>query len=485
METNINLENIVFTKMWLSPKPKHCYDTPTDYTLLNDYIKVNQQKFIDEYFTSGHKVMNKDFLKDYFIQKKGINPLTNKTEIEYEQVHVERLTFPIQKDSTDVILAHIFGRKIEHKDISFDKTPNNDELLRKYKLVWSSTNMDSIVKTFVKHTLICAEAVLYFYINQQGEIKTQILSLLNGDKIAVQKDNFGNVIALYRQYYTTNENAELEQRIDKITIEGIGTYNDKGELINFINNVFNFLPLVYHYRKEGAWWSSVQSSIDELEKMCSLLAEDNKSKAKAKLHLATQKPNNVQAQTLAGADVIITGTDGKVELLQPAALSESLSFIIKKLETQIAHTLGLIYPELKSGDMPTGSMKLAFFPTERICKTFIDEFAPVIDQISKIFKKTLPIQYSTFRNTEFDNMFIKSKIALYSPQDSLSTLTASADAFSKGALTEEALIRANSDYLDTTDLDKLIEINKKEIIDVTEEVTPTNTNEKQNNTTQE
>lgn len=457
MEARLDFERINFNKVWRFPKPKRTYDTIVDYFYASDDLQVNQQKFLDEYYVSGHKIYDKDFLPDYYIEKKGVNPQTKKEESHFEEVHVERISLPVQEDSTRVLLAHMFGRGIQHKDISFDKNDDNTKLVRNYKEVWDSKNMDSAVKKYIKHALICAEAAMYFYINKDGEIQVQILSLLNKDRLAAEKDSFGNITSLYRKYVITNSMGEAEEYIDHITMEGVGTYNDKGELIHKVENKLPIFPIVYKYRKEGAWWSSVQPAIDELEKMLSMLAEDNKSKAKSKLHLATQKPNNVKAQTLAGADVIITGVDGKVNLLQPANLSESLKFIIERLEGQIEKTLGLIYPKLTSGDLPTGSMKLAFFPTERICKDFIDEFSPVIDEISKIFKKCLPIEFKTFRDSAFSDIYIKSKIALYSPQDSLQTLTASADAYSKGALTEEALVRANSDYMDSTDLEKMQE----------------------------
>src|SRR5574344_338205 len=89
-----------------------------------------------------------------------------------------------------------------------------------------------------------------------------------------------------------------------------------------------------------------------------------------------------------------------------------------------------------------------FIPTERVCKQFINEFSPILDKISKCFQKAIVIEYS---NLDIANVNISSKLDLFSPQDDLSTLTATADAYSKGALTARALVLANTKFLDHSD----------------------------------
>ena len=448
MKTN-KIENINFNKVWKFPKPQR-YNSQIDMPICVE--EHTQQEFINEYYTSGHKILDRAYFPNLFFKRDLYDENDKFVGTTTEEKERERVTIPLQKEATDIILAHIFGKKIVHKKLSFgkDEENSNKDGLMFFQNIWDYKNMDNIIQEFFERTLICAEAAMYFYIDN-GEINVKILSALDGDNLAVQRDMYGNIVEFYRKYTIKNEKEEDNVYIDCVNKDYIVTYTEGGDEVigSRKANIFNFLPIVYHYRKEGAWWSCVQNNIDSLEKMYSLLAEDNKSKAKGKYFVKAKNPDNVVSNTLAGSDVVITDPEGDFKLIQPVELSTSFKFLVDEIKDAIFQALGIVYPTVKSsGDMPTGSMKMQFFPTERVCKQFINEFSPILDKISKCFQKAIVIEYS---NLDIANVNISSKLDLFSPQDDLSTLTATADAYSKGALTARALVLANTKFLDHSD----------------------------------
>ena len=110
--------------------------------------------------------------------------------------------------------------------------------------------------------------------------------------------------------------------------------------------------------------------------------------------------------------------------------------------------------------MPTGRMKAQFFPTERICMEFINEFAPVLDEISWIFQQLVDTLYP---NLKIRDMQISSKIKLFSPMDNLSTLTSFADAMSKDGATPRSIVNANPEFFDDDDLEYMEQRQKEKM----------------------
>lgn len=463
MEENLDLLQVDFNKRWEFPLNDNVFS-------LHRKEYKTREDFIKEYYPTGHKIFDTNYFPDLYYKIDGKSKLGKSVADEYQGksafkvVPRKRISTPIQQDATRVILAHIFGNPIVHKDISPIKQPNSNKTIAIYKNLWQYFNMDNIVRNFFGRSLICGDAALFLTINKRNEIIGKTLSFLDKDDLAVKQDISGETIAIYRRYNAKNENNEINTYIDVITSDSIKTYAaDSNKLVNEQKLIYSFLPAVYHYRPLGAWWSFVQRNIDEYEMEFSILAQDNVAKAKAKYFMSTTRPQQVNLKNFADSDVFVADKDSDMKIIQPATLSEAFKFTMDENKEIISRSLGYIFPKIQnSGDMPTGSMKAQFFPTERICMEFINEFAPVLDEISWIFQQLVDTLYP---NLNINKMQISSKIKLFSPMDNLSTLTSFADAMSKDGATPRSVVNANPEFFDDDDLEYM-EQRQKEKMDL-------------------
>lgn len=454
--SKLDLQKLDFDKTWSFPRPKDNYTSNSEV----DDDKFVQQKFIDEYYVTGHQIFNSKFFPDKQVMIPIAGSKKDKPEHRLEVIKVKRVGLPIQLLAIDAIASHLFGNEVVHKEVAFGTEIKDETKIGAFQELWRYRNMNSVVSEFFEQCLICADAALYFYLDEEGELKTKILSALDNESLFAKRDKFGELETLYRRYKSFDEDGELATFIDAIDGTSVITYDNDGNRIESSPHGFKSIPVVYHYRQEGAFWTPAQNNIDNMEVNLSSLAEDNKTKTKSKYLIKATRPSDVQSTTVGGSDVIVTNTDGDFRLIQPAEISTAFEYEYKTIKESVFQTLGIVFPESKSsGDMPTGSMKIQFYPAERVCKQLINEFASPLDKISKLFQMGASAEFS---EVDFLDMRISSKMLPFVPSDDISTLSATADALSKGALTPESMVRANSKYLDSKDVSLLIEIaNKK------------------------
>lgn len=456
---NVKIRDVDFNKRWSFPMADKISGGNT-FKTRGDFLK--------EYYPTGHKIYDTTYFPDLYYKIDNRSNLGKSVSEKYQGksafkvVPRKRISAPIQRDATTVILAHIFGNPIVHKDISPEKREDSNKVMATYRNLWQYFNMDDIVRNFVGRSMICGDSALFMTINERREIVCRTLSLLDKDDLAVRQDITGETLAIYRRYMAKDENGNTNTYIDEITPESIKTYaGESGELEKEQRLLYSFLPAVYHCRQDGAWWSFVQSNIDEYEMEFSILSQDNVSKAKAKYFMSTTRPQMVNLKSFADSDVFVADENSDMKIVQPATLSEAFRYTMDENKEIITRSLGYIFPKVQnSGDMPTGSMKAQFFPTERICMEFISEYAPVLDEISWIFQQLVDVLYPKLN---IKDMKISSKIKLFSPTDNLDAISKFADALSKGGATPRSIVNANPAFFDNDDLAEMEERQKAEL----------------------
>lgn len=358
---------------------------------------VTQVKFFNEYYPSGHKIFDRTYYKDVTIaDEKGV-------VLDYYQVN--RISVPIQAMSIDIILAHLLGNKTH----IIDGTLKENEALPIYKEYWQSRNIDTARYELIKSCLALGDGAILFY-RDGGKLNWHILSFFNQDKFHMEYDKYGNPSAFYRFY---DDKCDVYDHQDCITY----VMNTEWEEESRQPHGFKGIPVAYHFRRDGAFWSHTQSNIDNLELMLSRLSEDNRKKFKSIYHLKTHDPNTVTTKSTGLTDMVITDSDGDFSLVAPAPMSEQFRFEYESQLETIFNGLGIVFPKHKSsGDMPTGAMKMIFYPTERVVMSLIHEFDHVIDQMNSIVK-----QGFVSENTEYTSHIasgnIRASIRMFTPQD--------------------------------------------------------------------
>lgn len=399
-------------KKWRLPIPS--LDTSTK----PSFREVTQVKFYNEYFPLSHKIYNPAWYGDIIIYDEKRKKIVD-THM------VNRVSVPVQWMSIDIILAHLLG----NKTYLSDGTLKDNKALPFYKEYWETRNIDTLRYELFKSTLSLADGAALFY-KEGGELKHQVLSMFNDDVFNMEYDKYGKPLRFYKYY---------DNKVDVYDKEDCSTYElkDKWALTGRAPHGFKGMPVAYHMRRQGAFWTPAQTNIEELEKMLSRLSEDNRSKFKSLYHLQTDRPDDVKTESTGIADMIITDKDGDFKLISGAEMSEQFKF---EYETQIElifNTLGIVFPKHKSsGDMPTGSMKMMFYPSERVVMSLIHEYDPVIDQINDIVKQGFVHEHPEHLKDVTEGN-IRASIKMFTPQDDGSKVESIAKLKKEGIISGE------------------------------------------------
>ena len=426
-------------KYWYFPKPK----TDISTTYLQEE-PISQEKFYCEYHPMGHAIFDHSWYKDI--------PIVSKMGTIDGYHMVNRIALPIQQMALEIIVPHLLGNHTELRDNTIGE--NKSSVLAWYREFWDEKNLDTARYKLVYDSMAVGDAAILFY-KDGNTLKWKLLSFLQGkDEIYPRYDKYGELSEFARFYSLPDDNGKSILYCDIIDKTLYNTYvsGDKDwELLESTQHGFRTIPVVYHRRRDGAYHSSVQGNIDETEKSISRLSEDNRTKAKSRYNLKTKNPNNIQTVNMGLSDLIITETDGDLKLIPGADISTQFKYEYEMQMETIYNKLGIVFVKSKSsGDMPVGSMKLLFYPTERVCRNLKEEYNDTIDKINDIFKQGLMMEYPE-KAFELKDFRVNASIKTFTPQDDQSYNSMIGQLKSYGVLStqtasENTTISANDEF---------------------------------------
>jgi len=438
---DITPDEIKYQKLWFTPKPKKTYFTDMFYSELLEN-RNSQQKFYDEYFPTGHVINDPSVFPDIPIYDSKNNI------VDFHKVN--RIAVPYQKMSIDIILAHLLGNKTQFADSTVGE--NKAVLISQYKEYWEQKNMEVMRNKLIKSILTVGDGAVLFY-KKKNILNWKVLSFLDKEQIYVKNDKFGDM-QYFARYYSQNNGGTITSYCDILDDTDYTTFvNAEGgwNILESSPHGFLKIPVVYHLRKEGAFWTPAQELIDDLEVMMSRLSEDNRTKSKARLYIKTNDPDTVKTKSVGGTDLIVTGEGGDVKLLSGADISTQFKYEYEMLSDEIEKVLGFAFPKHKSsGDMPTTSMKLMFYPTERIVLQLIVDFAEMMDEINDLFKFGMMAEHPEIMS-QLLALKVSATIKLFTPQDDASISQMVGQALTYGQISvqtasENTPVAANDEF---------------------------------------
>jgi hypothetical protein len=435
-------------KYWSFPAPKSNYTMDSYNDATN--TRVAQQKFYDEYYPSGHQIFNPAIYPDI--------PIMDEKEKITGYHYVNRISLPFQCESVDIVLAHLLGNKTQFKDSTVGE--NKSEILSQYKEFWDTKNIDTLRNDLIKSILAVGDgAVLFYRDTELKEFKWKVLSFLDGEEIYEHKDKYGELDYFGRFYSLINEDGTTTEYCEILDKKSSTIFkNTESGWVVFESGLHGFkeIPVVYYKRKAGAFWTPVQNNIHNLEVMYSRLSEDNRTKAKARYHLKTDNPDQVQTTSAGTTDIVITDATGDFKLISGADISTQFKFEWETSLEIISNKLGMVFPKSKSsGDMPTGSMKMMFYPTERIVFQLINEFNAILDKVNRVVKEGIMFEMPVLAS-DIAGMKITAYIKMFSPQDDGSVMTSLGQAKQYGTLSTQT-VAENMPYAANDEVKRLEE----------------------------
>jgi hypothetical protein len=448
MALDFNVKDLLRKRPFTKISP-HRYNTPIVVNDINNasyydekpsYFLITQADYLRELDPNGHLIYDHDFYPDKIkiIEKEVTDSdgKVTKQKIPVQQKMV-RVSFAFQEMIKVQQLIHLCGNDLHHELNSSDKeTKDSSKFFAMFKRGWYNKQVDTHFFHFCDSIKSTGDGAIVLYMSD-GKVNLKTYSYLDGDCLYQQVnpftskpeyfvrtfqdiDNNGTVITNYAEVwdnkciYLLKQDAKgLGGLVAKFRgILGLDGYS----LISSVAHGFNELPVVYYRAKEGACWSAVQDDIDMYELGFSHLCQNNLAFA---FPILVMKGDDIQIQgdEIDGAvKGFVIGADANVDYLKAPESPESFKLELDTLLKNIfrgSHTVEP--PEIKSGDTPTGTVKLIFFPAVQQAMKDAADLSESIQRLSRLFKYGYSIEAEAM--TQMANLDILTWAIPYIPQN--------------------------------------------------------------------
>lgn len=404
------------------------------------YNIVTQADYLRELDPNGHLIYNREFYPDKFKyvdkQKTNTDGTVTVEKIPVIQKMV-RVSFALQLMIKIQQLIHLCGNDLHHELNSNGKDNENaSKLFDLFKKGWYNKQVDSAFFHFCDSIKSTGDGAIALYMSK-GEVHLKNYSYLDGDCLYYQTNPLTDEpLYFVRTYQEVDEGGEITTRYAQVydkeyiyllkeDTKGIGGMISKFKstlgfdgysLISAVPHGFKELPVVYYRAKEGACWSPVQDNIDMYELGFSHLCQNNLAFA---FPILVMKGDDidVQGDPIDGAvKGFVIGADANVDYLKAPESPESFKLELEVLLKNIFRGSSTVQPpEIKSGDTPTGTMKIIFFPAIQKAMQDAADLSESIQRLSRLFKYGYSIEAEAM--TQMAGLDILTWAVPYIPQN--------------------------------------------------------------------
>lgn len=405
------------------------------------YNIVTQADFLRELDPNGHLIYNREFYPDKIKEVEIDVASSDGTTTEKKTVHTVqkmiRVSFALQQMIKIQQLIHLCGNDLHHELNSNSKdSEDSNKFFDIFKKGWYNKHVDTAFFKFCDSIKSTGDGAIALYMSN-GKVHLRNYSYLDGDCLYYQVnpltdepmyfvrtfsdvDENGEIVTKYAQVYDSQNIYLLKQ--DERGLGGLiskfkGTLGLDGySLISSVPHGFNELPVIYYRSRMGACWSPVQDNIDMYELGFSHLCQNNLAFA---FPILVMKGDDiaVQGDSIDGAvKGFIMGSDANVDYLKAPESPESFKLEMETMLKNIFRGSNCVEPpEMKSGDTPTGTVKLIFFPCLQKAMYDASLLQDSITRLNRLFKYGISIEEECL--TQMANLDILSWVIPYIPQN--------------------------------------------------------------------
>ena len=436
-----------FTK--ISPQckinPNVVLGTDLDSLSYNDekpvYNIVTQADYMRELDPNGHLIYDKEFypdkLKDIEVEVPSEDGTTTKKKKVHTVQKMVRVSFALQQMIKIQQLIHLCGNDLYHELNSDGKNIDGaNDLFNTYKRGWYNKHVDTAFFKFCDSIKSTGDGAIAMFFSD-GKVNIKNYSYLDGDCLYYHTnpitdepmyfvrtfsdlDESGGIVTRYAQvfdkkymYFLKEDARGLGGLISKFK----GTLGLDGySLISAVPHGYEELPVIYYRSPIGACWSTVQDNIDMYELGFSHLCQNNLAFA---FPILVMKGDDIEVQgdSVDGAvKGFVIGNDANVDYLKAPESPDSFKLEMETLLKNIFRGSNTVEPpEIKSGDTPTGTMKIIFLPA--IQKAMYDAvlLQDSIDRLGRLFKYGYSIEAGCL--TQMAKLDILTWVIPYIPQN--------------------------------------------------------------------
>lgn len=417
-----------FYRLTNSGKDAQAYNKP----MLVDQMKwherpqvgsvMTQTDFLEEFYPFSQRVMSDFYFPEFYNYTTEMSD-DGKEQIKFHREETFRIGSTLQCVITVQQLVHVCGNDV-HWEVTDDKIDGRtEELFKAYKKGWLRNDMEIALYKLIESVKMTADGAIAFYL-YNGKVGTRLLSFLNGDTLFPHYDPItGRMDAFARRFSSYDEKGEevvswvevwddeylTRYRQAKTGFKGV-VATVKGalgledyEVVFRKRHGYSRIPIVYKRDKyNGPAWNLVQGLIDDYTVALSYFAKNNAGAALPSYKLKGDDID-IQGDPLGRIRAFTMGKEDDVEIIQPNGLSENYTQYVKYLLDEIFQGGFIVrQPELKSGDTPTGTMKLYYAPSLDKAELECRDYKDVITDMQALFCEGFGTQESA--RTEFMNL---------------------------------------------------------------------------------
>lgn len=366
---------------------------------------MTQTDYLEEYYPYSHRVMSNFYFPEFYNYTTEMGD-DGKEEIKFHREETFRIGSTLQGLITTQQLVHLTGNDI-HFELTDEKvSADTSDLFKEYQKGWLRSDMEVAFYELAKSVKITADAAIVFYMDNK-RFGWRVLSFLNGDTLYPQYDPItGKMTKFARKFSSYDE--EGNERTTWVEVwddQFLTRYKqDKVGIQSVVNKVKEYFglegysivyrgrhgysrcPVVYMRDKDnGPCWNMVQCLIDDYEVALSYFAKNN---AGAALPAYKMKGDDVsiEGDPLGRIRAFTMGREDDVEIIQPNGLSENYTKFVEYLLNEIFQGAYIVkQPELKSGDTPTGTMKLYYAPSLDKAELEAKDYKQTIAEMQSLF----------------------------------------------------------------------------------------------------
>lgn len=366
---------------------------------------MTQADYLEEFYPFSHRVMSDFYFPEFYNYTEYVDD-DGKKQIEWNREETFRIGATIQCVTTVQQLVHLCGNDIHHEVTDENITERTQELYKAYCKEWLRKDTEVAFYKLVESVKMTADGAIVFFMNN-GKLGMRVLSFLNGDTLFPHYDPItGDMTNFARKFSSYDEEGKeiiswveiwddrylTRYRQAKTGMKGLTSQikdyfgMDGYDVVFRQEHGFSRCPVIYKRDKHnGPCWNNVQNLIDDYEVALSYFAKNNAGVALPSYKLKGDDID-IQGDPLGRIRAFTMGKEDDVSIIQPQQLSENYTQYIKYLLDEIFQGGFIVkHPELKSGDTPTGTMKLYYAPSLDLAELECKDYQETITDMETLF----------------------------------------------------------------------------------------------------
>lgn len=402
---------------------------------------ISQQQFLEELDPQCHRVLYDE----------NIPSITMKLDKGgYVEIKYNKMAVSFQRNIKDKQVLHLCGNEMQFTMMETSPSDQQNKDFVTFKQYWRLRNQDGMKTKMVDTQLSVGDAGLLYYFDYNGEIKSRILSYMDGYVLCPHNDENGDRI-LESVYYCIDDVEYIDSYdntyVYRHTNQGVDAEDNGWKLVDIKEHGFSEIPLIT--KRGDVAWNEAQSVIESYEILYNIFNVIQKRHGWGILYIKGRFED--RGKKIAGSVILndkSMNAEGDAKYLTPPSPQGTLDTLQLMEETiqKCSSTTFILPKDIKmSGDISGIAIMMSMsMDIENALKKVI-EYQNVADKMCRLFKEGLAkelvakgIQETAI--TDFQNLKINASFKVWRPQSDTEFAQMLVTLKGAGILSEETAI---------------------------------------------